>query len=175
MFGWYFTFISWNKTVGLKSSAALQRQLQSVTNIRLASPTAAYDTVNVISAGQKHTWCSMLNPPERDSVFPCLPEMQQSAAADLPACSAAAGSGCWSSSLWWALTEGKLGSPPALPLNTDRNRKHGASHDWQNGLQTFLKLNLRSGCSLRPLTANHFCLTLYSSIIIIIYSQIKNL
>lgn len=129
MFGWYFTFVSWNKTVGSKSSAALHPQQQSVTNIRFATPTAAYDT--------RRTRCYGPNPPERESAFPCLPERQQSAAADLPACSAAAGSGCWSSSLWWGSTEGKLGSPPALPLNTERNGKDGASHDWKQFTDIF--------------------------------------
>lgn len=53
-----------------------------------------------------------------------LPGMLLSGAAGLPACSAAAGSGCWSSSLWSASPRGKLWLLPARPLHQHRNTEH---------------------------------------------------
>lgn len=73
------------------------------------------------------------------SVFHLLPGRTRSGAAGLHACSAEAGSGCWSSSLWSARTLGKLGSLPAPLLDTKRNTDQqritkmiGKASHWHN-------------------------------------------
>lgn len=103
------------------------------------------NTLRRVRPSVSHLWSHATTLDARESVFQRLPEMKQSGAAAPPACSAVAGSGCWSSSLWWALTLGKLWSLPAHPLDTDRNpdqhhmtEKMGATSYWQNTLDHLL-------------------------------------
>lgn len=89
---------------------------------------------------------------DNDYAFQCSPERMQSGAAGPPVCSAAAGSGCWSSSLWWVLTLGKLWSLPAPPLDTDSNlcQLHMI---WEDGRNIYLMKHTEP-------PANNICLML---------------